>query len=113
MTEALTKSTDIQGMHVTGIDGDKLGAVRELFLDLSSGQVAFVLVEAAGLLGKSGKFHPVPWSAVRYDAVAGSFQVEITKGDFKGSPSYDRDQLASHDYGWDKQAARYFTPNPA
>jgi sporulation protein YlmC with PRC-barrel domain len=74
MTETLIKTGDILGMHVAGVAGDKLGAVRELFLDLSSGQVAFVVVEAAGLLGGSGKFHPVPWSAVRYDAVAKDFR---------------------------------------
>jgi hypothetical protein len=101
-------------MHVAGIDGDKLGSVRELFLDMSSGQVAYVLVEAAGLLGGSGKFHPVPWSAARYDAVARSFQVEMTKADFKASPSYDRDQLAGSGYGWDEQATRYFaSPRPS
>jgi sporulation protein YlmC with PRC-barrel domain len=109
MTETLIKSGDVQGAPVAGIDGDKLGAVRELFVDLSSGQVAFVIIEAAGLLGGSGKFHPVPWSAVRYDAVARNFQVEITKGDFKASPSYDREQLANPSYGWDEQASRYFT----
>jgi sporulation protein YlmC with PRC-barrel domain len=108
MTEALIRSGDIQGMQVSGIDGDKLGAVRELFVDLPSGQVAFALIEAAGLLGGSGKFHPVPWSAVHYDAVAKSFQVQVTKTDFKASPSYDREQLASQGYGWDEQANRYF-----
>lgn len=110
MTETLIKSGDIQGMQVAGIDGAKLGAVRELFLDPSSGQVAFAIIEAAGLLGGSGKFHPTPWSALRYDAVARHFQVEMTKNDFKASPSYDREQLNSTDYGWDEQATRYFTP---
>jgi hypothetical protein len=66
-------------------------------------------VEAAGLFGGSGKFHPAPWSAVRYDAVAKHFQVEMTKNKFKASPSYDREQFASRDYGWDEQATRYFT----
>jgi sporulation protein YlmC with PRC-barrel domain len=74
MTETLSKSGDVQGLPVAGIEGDRLGAVREVFLDLSSGRVAFVIVEAAGLLGRSGKFHPVPWSAVRHDAVAGTFR---------------------------------------
>src|SRR5215469_14370776 len=108
MTDTLIRSGDIQGMQVSGIDGDKLGAARELFLELSSGQVAFVIIEAAGLLGGSGKFHPVPWSAVRYDAVAKQFQVEMTKNDFKASPSYDREQFAGRGYAWDEQAARYF-----
>jgi hypothetical protein len=109
MTETLLKSADVHGMHVTGVGGDKLGAVREVFLDLTSGQVAFVVIEAAGLLGGSGKFHPVPWSALRYDAVAGTLQVEMAKNDFKASPSYDREQLANRSHGWDEQATRYFT----
>jgi sporulation protein YlmC with PRC-barrel domain len=113
MTETLIKSGDIQGMHVAGIDGNRLGTVRELFLDLSSGQIGFVIVEAGGLLGGSGKFHPVPWSAVRFDAVARHFQVEMTRNDFKASPSYDREQLASPDYGWGEQASRYFTSAPS
>lgn len=109
MIETLLKSADIQGMHVAGIDGDKLGTVRELFVELASGQVAFLIIEAAGLLGGSGKFHPVPWSFLRYDAVAKHLQVEMTKNDFKASPSYDREQLANRGYGWDEQAMRYFT----
>jgi sporulation protein YlmC with PRC-barrel domain len=108
MSETLVKGGDVQGMLVAGIDGDKLGAVRELFLELGSGQIAFLIIEAAGLLGGSGKFHPVPWSAVRYDAVARHFQIEMTRTDFKASPSYDRDQLNSAGYGWDEQATRYF-----
>jgi sporulation protein YlmC with PRC-barrel domain len=108
MTEAMIKSADIQGMQVTGMEGSKLGAVRELFVDLAAGRVDFLIVETAGLLGGSGKFHPVPWAAVRYDVVARTFQVEMNKDDFKASPSYDRDQLANSSYGWDEQATRYF-----
>jgi sporulation protein YlmC with PRC-barrel domain len=67
----MIKSADIQGLQVTGIDGAKLGAVRELFVDLAAGRIDFLVVEAAGLLGGSGKFHPVPWFAVRYDIVSG------------------------------------------
>jgi sporulation protein YlmC with PRC-barrel domain len=108
MTETMIKSGDIHGLQVTGAEGAKLGAVRELFIDLATGQIAFLIVEAAGLLGGSGKFHPVPWSVARYDAVARLLQVEMHKDDFKASPSYDREQLASPGYGWDEQASRYF-----
>ena len=113
MSETLFKTADIHGMHVSGIDGDKLGAVRELFFELTSGQIGFLVVEAAGLLGGSGKFHPVPWSAVRYDPVARSFQLEMTKTDFKNSPNYDREQLANRSHGWDEQSARYFAETRA
>jgi sporulation protein YlmC with PRC-barrel domain len=109
MTEGLIKSGDVQGLHVVGFDGSKLGSVRELFVQLDTGQVQFIIIEAASLLGGSGKFHPVPWAAVRYDAVGHGFQIETNKDDFKSSPSYDREQLANPNYGWDEQAVRYFT----
>lgn len=99
----------MQGRHLTGLDGVKLGTVRELFVDLASGRIEYLIVEAGGLLGGSGKFHPVPWSA-RYDIIAGAFQAERTKDEFKASHIYDRDQLADPSYAWHEQATRFFAP---
>jgi sporulation protein YlmC with PRC-barrel domain len=112
MTKSLTKSADVHGLHLTGVDGVKLGTVREAFIDLASGQVEFLVVEAASLLGGSGKFHPIPWSSVRYDAIADAFQAAMSKDQFKSSPNYDRQQLSSADYAWGEQAARYFSAEP-
>ncbi len=94
MAQTLTKSVDVDGAHLVGRDGVKLGTVREVFVDLASGRIDLLIVEASGLLGGSGKFHPVPWSVLRYDSITGAFQADRTKDDFKASPSYDRDQLA-------------------
>jgi sporulation protein YlmC with PRC-barrel domain len=112
MTETFTKSADVQGLALVGRDGAKLGTVREMFVDLASGQITFLIVETPGLLGGSGKFHPVPWSAVRHDGVAGAFQANRTKDEFKASPSYDRDQLGDASYAWPEQATRYFSAPP-
>jgi len=109
MTDGLTKSSDVQGRPLVGLQGVKLGAVRELFVDLAEGRIEFLIVEDAGFLGGSGKFHPVPWAAVRHDGVAGAFQIEMAKDQFKAAPSYDREQLANPSHGWNEQAARYFS----
>ena len=112
MADGLTKSADVQGRHLLASDGMNLGSVREIFVDLGSGRIAFLIVEPPSLLGGSGKFHPVPWSAVQLDGPDGAFRVNITKDAFKTSPSYDRDQLASASYGWHEQSARFFaSPN--
>ena len=113
MTKDLAKSADIQGRPLTGRDGVKLGTVREAYIDLEAGRIGYIIVEAPGLLGGSGKYHPVPWGRVRYDAVAGAFQAAMTKDEFKSSPNYDRDQLASDGYAWDEQATRYFSAPPS
>jgi len=108
--DGLTKSSDVVGLHLTGRDGVRLGAVREIFVDLVSGLIEFLIIEpAGGLLGGSGKFHPVPWEAVRFDRIGRSFQAEISKDELKGAPSYDREQLANESYGWPELANRYFS----
>jgi len=105
-TEA--KSSEIIGMDLTGLKGVKLGTVREFFVDRDVGQITFLIVERGGLIGGSGKYHPVPWSIVRHDPIAKAFQVELSKDQFKASPSYDRTQLAADGYGWDDQSTKYF-----
>ncbi len=104
----LTKSHDILGEDLIGQGGGKLGAIRETFVDLDTGRIEFLVVEAVGLLGGSGKYHPVPWSIVRYDPMAKEFRAGISKDQFKGSPSYDRAQIGSADYAWDEQSNRYY-----
>jgi len=117
MEKTEAKSSDILGMDLTGLKGVKLGTVREFFVEPSLGQITFLIVERASFMGGSGKYHPVPWSIVRHDPIAKAFQVELSKDQFKASPSYDRAQLAADGYGWDDQSAKYFdtalNPDPA
>lgn len=113
MTEILIKSVDIQGKHLVGLAHAKLGVVREIFVNLATGAVGFVIVEASGLFGGSGKFHPVPWSALRYDPADGAFRIETDKDAFRASPSYDREQLADPTYGWEAVASRHFSTPPS
>jgi sporulation protein YlmC with PRC-barrel domain len=108
MTNHLAKSGDLQGKHLIGPKNARLGSVRDVYLDLGSGQVVFLVVEPPSLLGGSGKFQPVPWASVSYDVVSGDFRSDMDKDRFKAAPSYDREQLANPAYGWPEQVAGYF-----
>lgn len=72
MAPNLMKSSDVIGTPLTDQEGRKLGAVREMYLDPAIRSVAFLIVEAASLLGGSGKYHPVPSRIARYDSVVRS-----------------------------------------
>ena len=108
----LTRSKDILDQDLIGQDGAKLGVIRETFVDLDTGRIEFLIVETPGLMGGSGKYHPVPWTIVRYEPRAKEFHADIAKDRFKSSPSYDRAQIASADYAWDEQSNRYFDAAP-
>lgn len=104
----LTRSKDILDQDLIGQGGAKLGVIRETFVDLDTGRIEFLIVEAPGLMGGSGKYHPVPWAIVRYEPMAKEFHADVAKDRFKASPSYDRAQIGSADYAWDEQSNRYF-----
>jgi sporulation protein YlmC with PRC-barrel domain len=108
VTLNLVKTSDVIGMPLTGQEGRKLGTVRGIYLDLEAGSMEFLIVETAGLLGGSGKYHPVPSRIARYDSVDRSFQVNISRDSFRDSPSYDREQLSSANYAWAEQVGRFF-----
>lgn len=108
MEKTDVKSADILGMDLAGLDGVKLGIVRECFIDPANGQVTFLIIERSSFMGGSGKYHPVPWTCVRHDPIAKAFQAQLSKDQFKAAPCYDRAQLAAAGYGWDEQAAKYF-----
>lgn len=113
MTSHLVKSSDVIGTPLTGQEGRKLGTVRDTYLDPATGSVEFLVVEAASLLGGTGKYHPVPLRIARYDSVDRSFQVNMAKDRFKESPSYDREQLSGQGYGWAEQVERFFAGSGA
>ena len=109
MPEGRVKSADLQGKQLIGMKSVKLGVIREAYIDLDAGTVAYLVVEAAGLFKGAGKFQPIPWAAVRYDGIADVFLAEVDKEQFKAAPSYDREQLANASYGWNDQVSRYFS----
>jgi|WetSurMetagenome_2_1015567.scaffolds.fasta_scaffold151200_3 sporulation protein YlmC with PRC-barrel domain len=111
--DLLIKSHDILGMSVVEPDGEKLGVVRELFVDQREGVIRFAILESGGLFGAGGKFHPVPWRLLDFDSRGRSLVASFSKERLKAAPSYDRDQLNSATYGWGAQSLRHFEADMA
>ena len=109
----LIKTSDILGADVHDAGGHKLATIRELFIDPLSGQAHFAIVEAGGLFGAGGKYHPIPWSMLRWDAGRNGYIAPFGKDRLKDAPSYDRDQINSNAYGWDATVQRYYGEAPA
>lgn len=110
MTRNLVKTSDVIGMPLTGQEGQRLGTVRGVYLDLDAGSMQFLIVEApgSGLLAVSRKYHPVPSRIARWDSVARAFQIDVPRDRFRDSPSYDPEQLGSASYAWPEQVERFF-----
>jgi sporulation protein YlmC with PRC-barrel domain len=70
---------------VYGRDGEKIGTVKDLYVDAEVGDVRFLDVGAGGFLGLGEKHYMVPMEAVT-DTSGGGVTVEHSRQKVAGSP---------------------------
>jgi hypothetical protein len=86
----------------------KLGSVKELYVNPTTGHIAYVLGQAGGVFGVGGKYHPHPWRTLTPRPGDG-YILSFTKADLERAPAYDQEQLAGTQYAWSDQVDRYFS----
>lgn len=109
----LITASRVKGAAVYNLFGDKIGSVDDLAIDRRSGEVQYALMSFGGFLGIGEKFHPVPWSVLKYDTKREGYVVTLTKEELAGAPSYTEDELAAYGgAGTDYQdsVGRYYGP---
>lgn len=104
----LVSAASLTGQPLFDRSGDKLGVIKELFINKLTGQIEFVLGATGGFLGVGEKFHPLPWTLLTHNTTPEGYVVSVGKDEIRAAPAYDRDQLTSTHYGWGDQVHRYF-----
>ena len=105
----LMSGSGLSGQALFDRAGDKLGVIKDFYVNKLTGQVEFVVGATGGFLGVGEKFHPLPWALLRYNSTPEGYVVLVAKDDIRAAPAYDKDQLNSAHYGWGDQVHRYFT----
>ena len=59
------RAEDIIGSRVVNAEGERLGTVYDLAVQLEDGKFSYAIVEAGGFLGIGGEWHPVPPQALQ------------------------------------------------
>ncbi|ALT79605.1 PRC-barrel domain-containing protein [Paucibacter sp. KCTC 42545] len=80
------------GNDVSNQDGDDLGEIKEIMLDVSSGRISYAVLSFGGFLSMGEKLFAVPWSALKLDTVNKRFTVSIDKTRLESAPGFDKDQ---------------------
>jgi len=75
---------------VNGADED-LGDIKEIMLDMQTGQVAYAVLSFGGFLGMGDKLFAVPWQALHLDTVNKRFVLDIDKDRMQNAPGFDKD----------------------
>jgi sporulation protein YlmC with PRC-barrel domain len=111
-TQVLSASTII-GDDVYNPQGEKLGDIKELMLDLDGGHVAYAVLSFGGFLGMGDKLFAVPFESLRLDPEKERFLLDVPKERLEQAPGFDKDNWPSTgDRTWGEGIHRFYGVEP-
>ncbi len=87
----LLSARDLHGNEIYDRQGNKLGTIEDLMLDLDSSRVEYAVLAFATPLGQATKHFAVPVSALALDSENECFVVSATKERLEGADGFDID----------------------
>jgi len=94
--EQSTRLSQLRGKKVEDLDGQKLGVIRDLIIDLKSGQVNYVIVGTGGVVGVGSKAKIVPSQDLSAaTAKKRTVALNVPKSRWKYAPAFKKRDLAT------------------
>ncbi|WP_338765648.1 PRC-barrel domain-containing protein [Massilia sp. METH4] len=92
----------LMGEDVYNRQEEDLGDIKEIMIDMQSGQIAYAVLSFGGILGMGDKLFAVPWQALQLDTVNKRFILDVAKERLENAPGFDKDRwpdMASAEFG--------------
>ncbi|MDG6243884.1 MAG: PRC-barrel domain-containing protein [Methanolobus sp.] len=86
----ILSASTIIGDSVENPQGEDLGNIEDIMIDLDRGIVAYTVVSFGGVLGIAGKYFAIPWEALRKKPGEHKFIVDIDKKTLLNAPVFDK-----------------------
>jgi sporulation protein YlmC with PRC-barrel domain len=110
---ALMGADTLLGEDVVNTHNEKLGDIKEIMLDMNTGQVAYAVLAFHGFMGIGEKLFAVPWRALHLDTVGKRFILNVDKERLKEAPGFNKDDWPDMaDMGWASQVHTFYGTDP-
>jgi sporulation protein YlmC with PRC-barrel domain len=110
--EIMNASTLI-GDAVVNADGEDLGEIKGIMLDVSGNRIAYAVLAFGGFLGMGDKLFAIPWSALIMDAGEKRFILNTSTEKLENAPGFDQDHWPSMaDATWAADLHAYYDAKP-
>jgi sporulation protein YlmC with PRC-barrel domain len=111
---ALMGADTLLGEDVVSTHNEKLGDIKEIMLDMNTGQVAYAVLAFHGFMGIGEKLFAVPWQALHLDTVGKRFILDVDKDRLKAAPGFNKDNWPDMaDIGWANQVHTFYGTDPS
>ena len=78
-------------------------------IDKRSGRVVYAVMSFGGFLGIGERYHPLPWSVLKYDTDKGGYVVNLTRQQLEGAPTYAANETPNYDDPvWGRKVYDYY-----
>ncbi|HZN23190.1 MAG TPA: PRC-barrel domain-containing protein [Burkholderiales bacterium] len=106
-------ASSFEGETVVNNQGETVGEVEEIMLDVRSGRIAYAVLSVGGFLGIGEKYFAIPWRAFTMDTDNHRFILDVDKQRLENAPGFDKDHWPSMaDQTWATQVHTYYSTRP-
>jgi sporulation protein YlmC with PRC-barrel domain len=110
---ALMGADTLIGDSVVNAQEEDLGDIKEIMLDMQTGQVAYAVLAFGGFLGMGEKLFAVPWQALHLDTANKRMVLNVDKERLKNAPGFDKDAWPDmSDVGWAGDIHSFYGTDP-
>lgn len=89
---AVLSASSIDGDNIRNRQGEDLGKIKDLMIDLNDGSVSYAVVSYGGFLGMGDKLFAVPFDAMTVDTENHAFVLDVSKERLENAPGFDKDE---------------------
>ena len=108
----MTAST-LEGNQVVNLQGETLGEIKEIMLDVPRGRIAYAVMSSGGFLGVGDKLFALPFSALTLDTDRKCFVLDAPKEKIRDAPGFDKDRWPdSADMTWQRAVHSHYGRTP-
>ena len=106
-------SSTLEGDDVVNRQGEKLGKIEEIMLDVPTGRIAYAVLASGGFLGIGDKLFAIPWRSLTLDPENKCFILDIATDRLEQAPGFDKDHWPSMaDETWAQALHTYYRVRP-
>ncbi|MCC2970739.1 PRC-barrel domain-containing protein [Massilia sp. IC2-476] len=110
---ALMGADTLIGDSVVNAQEEDLGDIKEIMLDMQTGQVAYAVLAFGGFLGIGEKLFALPWQALHLDTVNKRMVLNVEKERLKNAPGFDKDAWPDmSDMSWASSIHSFYGTDP-
>jgi sporulation protein YlmC with PRC-barrel domain len=84
-------ASSIIGDKVHNEEGEHMGDIMDIMIDITTGKIEYFVIEFGGFLGIGVKYFAIPWGLLRVDAEKHAFVFNQKRKSLEEAPGFDKD----------------------